>query len=668
MRRLKNILAGLFISATALAVADDNSPIIAAGDIVSLTNELAKSTSSRTIYLSPGEYDVSVLTNAPMYHEKYFGYALLRSRKARIRSLSGKRDDVIIKSCNSGIRILALEKNGSLHDVTVTGGYAGSKTTSSFNHRVGGAVLLVDSSAVVSNCVFYGNKSDADGGAVGAPYGYEHGKVYDSVFYGNNEATGLALAATRTTLFRCTITNNVGVGVDSTSKEIYVINRCKIYDSYIADNAAAYGGGARGGCAVNCRFVNNRQYTPYGYHWGNSGGGAARDVALTNCYFYGNSAYRFGGAIRGGTVYKCEVISNRTMYSASVEACGGGIYNATLVDNCTVASNYTAGVGGGVDSCGKVIDSDLVYNCAAIGGGVANSTAEKCTIAHNVATSRGDDEIGGSGGGIYGGSAINCTIADNSSSSYSCNLLKGCDISGSRINAKTIDGCVIHEVVNGPVRHAYGNVRYPDGYLSSNMYMIVVRDWMRNCLVTNCNWRSLSGSFINPAMFTPYGTMTARVENCTFADNGNHLLARFFRPDNGKNHPVAFVNCVFTGNRTYLGSSTKKDIETFSCSQLVLSNCVYGVLASMTPRVEGFEDSGCIELGANGNPRFVTWEDQPRYSPKRVSPLRGAGLLLDWMGETAVDLSGRPRVRDGKVDVGCYQYWFEPVGMSLKVR
>jgi hypothetical protein len=38
------------------------------------------------------------------------------------------------------------------------------------------------------------------------------------------------------------------------------------------------------------------------------------------------------------------------------------------------------------------------------------------------------------------------------------------------------------------------------------------------------------------------------------------------------------------------------------------------------------------------------------------------------MGETAVDLSGRPRVRDGKVDVGCYQYWFEPLGFSLRVR
>jgi hypothetical protein len=171
MRRLKNILAGLLISATALAVADDNSPIIAAGDIVSLTNELAKSTSSRTIYLSPGEYDVTALTNAQMYSESTYGKALLRSNKAIIKGLSGKPEDVIIKvDHRAEARILALDDGGQLHGVTMTGGNATRKYINYDNHCVAGAVLITSDSTMVSNCVFYGNSAMASGGVIAAPY------------------------------------------------------------------------------------------------------------------------------------------------------------------------------------------------------------------------------------------------------------------------------------------------------------------------------------------------------------------------------------------------------------------------------------------------------------------------------------------------------------------
>ena len=641
------------------------------GDIHALTNELQKSTSSRTVYLSAGEYDVTELTNAFMYSETYFGKALLRSRKARIKSLSGKPEDVIIKA-KASARILALEGEGELHGVTVTGGNASGTYISYSNHKVAGGVLLLADSSIVSNCVFCGNKASANGGAVGAPYGYFKGKVYNSVFHSNNESSGASLVAVNTRLYNCVVTNNVSIGLDTQTTEMYVIRNCHVFDSYIAHNAALYGGGVVGGMAVGCDFINNRQYNTFNkYHWSASGGGAARNAALTNCYFYGNVARRLGGAVRGGNLYQCQIVSNRTTYADSQESVGGGVYAASLVEDCMVASNYTYAIGGGLGECTRVVNCDIVFNRSRKGGGAANSALENCNVRGNVASML-DDEIGAGGGGVYGGSAVKCTIKDNTSSTYDCDLVKECDISGSRIHAKVVDSCIIHGVDNGPSYKAVGNVSYPGGMLCSNMFMLVIRDLMRNCLVTNCNWRSLGGSFVNPSMFTPYGTVATRVENCTFADNGYYLLGRFFRKNGpatlSGDCPIAFVNCAFVGNKAYLGAASAKDIETFDCSQLVFSNCLYGVVKSLTPREEGFVDSGCVELGATGNPGFVTWEDQPRYSPKRISPLRGAGLLLDWMGETAVDLSGRPRVRDGKVDVGCYQCWLDPLGFSLRVR
>lgn len=48
---------------------------------------------------------------------------------------------------------------------------------------------------------------------------------------------------------------------------------------------------------------------------------------------------------------------------------------------------------------------------------------------------------------------------------------------------------------------------------------------------------------------------------------------------------------------------------------------------------------------------------------------RGSGEVLDWMDENAKDLAGNARLRDGKVDMGCYQCWLDPtVGTMILFR
>ena len=652
------------------------------GNIHALTNALHKSKSTQnTIYLSQGEYDVTSLTNAYMHTYKWDGgYAILYVGKAKVIGATGDPKDVVIKVDPSAeARIMIISGSGQLHGVTLTGGNASSKCNPDLkNYRIGGAVGF-SGNGIVSNCVFYGNRSVRGGGAIGAQHGFTYGKVYDSVFYGNNNSAYGAIVACRTTLYNCVITNNVSPGLSNAGDEGYVTESCKIYDSYFADNVASLCGGAYGGCAVNCTFVNNRQHNPLAIPWNNAGGGAAFNAALTNCHFYGNVSLRLGGAIRGGNAYGCEIVSNRTTHAT--DAFGGGGYELTKVENCLVVSNYCAHMGGGLSHCAYVANSTISCNYAGNGGGVNGGAANivtNCVITKNCSQMK-DSEPGGGGGGVFGVKAINCTISDNSSAAHSAYLI-GCDISSSRINAQLIDSCVIHDVANGVYTHAIGNVRHPKGTCVSNLWMIVLTGTMRNTLVTNCNWRSLPDSaYVNSALFGPHsleGEYPARVENCTFADNGYYHTTRNFKrfdpntsdkDQTSYDHPIAIVNSVFVRNRTSLGSSTLRDIETFDDPQLSFSNCVFGVVGNVTAKAHGHADSGNLTLGRNGKPKFVTWEDAPSYTPKALSPLRGMGLVLDWMADGA-DLAGSPRLRDGVVDVGCYQCWLNQPGLHVLLK
>ena len=98
---------------------------------------------------------------------------------------------------------------------------------------------------------------------------------------------------------------------------------------------------------------------------------------------------------------------------------------------------------------------------------------------------------------------------------------------------------------------------------------------------------------------------------------------------------------------------------------MVLSNCVYGTTEN-NAIAEGYENSGCVILKDRAAYKFIAKGDHP-YSLRRSSPLRGMGLVLDWMAE-GVDYIGNPRLRDGKVDVGCYQCWLDPIGTVMSFR
>lgn len=153
---LRMCLFGLSLATVAAtqAIADDSVLIPSSydeasgrwiGDVDALTNALANLTKGQTVTLSKGIYDVSPVTNAPLWStETYMGAALLNvgAEGAKVAGETGNPKDVVIKAVNSEYRIFGLRgKNSSLHGVTVSGGNASAAHISYSNYGSGGGVV-----------------------------------------------------------------------------------------------------------------------------------------------------------------------------------------------------------------------------------------------------------------------------------------------------------------------------------------------------------------------------------------------------------------------------------------------------------------------------------------------------------------------------------------------
>ncbi len=667
----KRIVAScLALAAFAAAFADDIpvsstevEPGVWVGDVVALTNALKTCKAGDTIILAKGTYDLTPLQddliNSPMNYSTYYGPSMLYIEKADItlKGATGNPEDVMLTATDAVYRLLRIAgARSSVRDIHLTGGYASTVSNTYYNLRNGGAVMFSTSTAFASNCIFSANKSSRLGGAVGiAGNSGFGGVVYDSVFR-DNSGTGDGYVASLTELVRCVITNNqtTAAGTQDAGYSQQLTYGCRLRDCLIADNVPTRCG-IELGFAENCRFINNYAR---GANYSNPGGGAARDAALTNCYFYGNRSYRLGGAIRGGQVVNCTVVSNSVINAT--DSYGGGIYQASLVENCNIISNM-CGHGAGIQEGAFVTNCYIAYNWARDGGGGARSSVlVDCVVEHNVTDSYENGNYGGSGGGLYGGSATNCVFRDNScSATYNSSSIYNCDIFDTSMHAKVFDKCRIANCKNEPIARAIGAVGYPEGHTTSNLYMIGC-SVMRNCLITNCNWKSIPGHFVNSAMFHCGAAGTNRIENCTIAGNYHYIFARGFAK---ANNAGVFANCAIIGN-------TGSDISTMDDGAVVFSNCVYSTKKWETSRtfLPGFEDGENWQLDSVAQAKFCGDRgSEPYYALKLSSPLRGIGLVLDWM-EDDTDLVGNPRLRDGKADIGCFQCWLNPVGAVFSIR
>lgn len=390
--------------------------------------------------------------------------------------------------------------------------------------------------------------------------------------------------------------------------------------------------------------------------------------------------------LTGGTVRACNIISNRAFSAGvtSVVVRGGGIYikSTGLVTNCVIAGNLASGnwygYGGGVyvESTGVVWDCSISGNSVtqyfneSYGGGVfakSGAIVRACTISSNTAWSAYSSSValgggvclqsggtldlctvranrGGNGAGAYlygGGTVTNCTLAENEADygggfyASSGGLVVDTRLVANRVSYSGGGGAGGGTTVRGCTISGNRAVWGGGGIMAQGNAMVEA------CAVSN-NTAVLSPGgglyFLNPC--------TARnaliVSNSAAGQGGGVVLA------GGK-----VESCTVSGNRSGQAGGG------VSGSGAVLNSIVHGNTAPLDREWTGtlaFTNSCTAPASGPGctaaSPEFAgPLSNEFHLLPG--SPGIDTGTNQAWM---TTDLAGRPRVLNGRADMGCYEF------------
>jgi len=283
---------------------------------------------------------------------------------------------------------------------------------------------------------------------------------------------------------------------------------------------------------------------------------------------------------------------------------GGGIYCSTpfsVVSNCVISGNsigygndFGRSDGGGM-SGGFAVDCVFSGNTAGGGGGMCSGVASNCTFIWNLAEGSGplfNNPGSFGGGGMSDGTAYNCTFTSNSA-----------NWSGGAMER----GTAYNSTFN------YNGASYGGGGLSvSTAYGCVFRGNSSYC-----------GG----------GMGVGRAVNCTFINNSASYGGGIFFSDNWAEQGIAVYNCIFFGN-TASGENNdiSKPVAYNSCS----SELTHGVNGNIT-NAPLFVDAANGNFRLQSNSPCINWGNNSVVS-------------------NATDLAGNPRIVEGTVDMGAYEY------------
>ena len=537
------------------------------------------------------------------------------------------------------------------------------------------------------NCRIIGNRART-GGGIGSTETGSTNYVYGGVIADNYAATGGGSAYAAIFYGGTLVSNNVatdeggGIYLGKIPKEGEPSHEAIVSNAVICCNTGATGGGCANGTVVGCEIFGNTA---------NNGGGVSGS-RCENCTITNNLATgEHGGGCNGGTYTNCLIACNSLLSESTTSVSGGGLYGGVAI-GCMIVSNTvgtlstsskSAASGGGAASS-QIIDSLVMYNQAtggvqnALGGGLYYGSASNCFIAGNAVWGGAQERQGGGadhtaltncivcnnvaaiGTGLNYGSAYGCVISNNvSPNSAAATMVRrpawveNCDIVGISMMACWAKNSRFVNFTNGAYIAEGENIHYSGHFSgSSSPTLLSTGLSMTNCLIAG-NKCASGGLFASSA------TKGIDLVNCTIADN--ELSSTFYYTTNGI--PGVIENCIFVGNKT-TGGTTRNLWYSQSATNLWLSNCLIGSgRASYAPRSE----TGTVTNDIAG---FVKGEGRDRYALRYSSPARGKGLVQDWM-TGALDIRqdpACPRLRDGAVDIGCYQCWLDPVGFTFSVR
>ena len=326
---------------------------------------------------------------------------------------------------------------------------------------------------------------------------------------------------------------------------------------------------------------------------------------------------KIAGAGARATTLDCTGIAGRAFYLNNAGA---------EVSRLTVAHaqpSVKGTPGGAFHLVDGTVASCIVTNCSGVsltGGGIymeggllKDSVVAKCKV------NRGGDSGYNHGEGVYmtGGRVSGCTFfANNAESGYSNG--QGLEMVG--------DGIVENSVFTGhkatPLMFTAGTVR--------------------NCLVYG-NESTATSDATNNRKTGGVFMSGGRLYNCTIAGNRNANKTKGsagLRMAGG-----TAVNNVVWGNTSEDGSPG----VTISASSTFATNLVDAAITSAG-----------TEIGTSV-PAKSPFKDFARenFALRRgAAEARGTGAVMNWM-DGATDLAGRPRLRGGLVDLGCYGMVFD---------
>ena len=585
---------------------------IEAGDVTSLTNELAQSRNGNTVVirLAAGDYDLTGIEMDSGSHLYLDNRAIVGQGDSPWKTrLIGDGTKRIIKATNAWYDG---NKNCRVENLTVTNGW----TTGN-----GGGIAGYPN---IINTVVIGNHAEGNGGGIGE-YGYCHNLIimnntakgvgggaynpnyiYNSEIRGNTAQNGGGVGNNGSygTLTNCIIEGNIAAGYGGGVRRISTIKKCRI----VGNEAVYYGGGVEGSDFSGAKYElldsticsNTATYTGYGY------GAGVYSYAMTNCVVFANYG-RYGGGISQCRADNCRFFDNYAIGA-------GGAVHASTCTKCEIQTNIVGGTG----STGHNAYQSKLFDCDVSATGVSGCIAVRCTF-HDIGRAVSIDNpyivASTTNALICTGIPVctNCLFVNNrqewyytpdEAKSYGQSLFQGVDnasISGQIVNCTVVSNTV--------------------GQMFSY------------CRATSKPWN---------------------VENSVFFGNvcywGNGDLVNY---DHNITNGIFFTRCAY-GVSSGKFSSAGPSIWTKAGE----TNYKFGA--------DGFPAKPVFMYERKPGSAYP-------FSLWYTSPLCGRGKVEDWMS-SAYDIRGDAdggkylRLRDGKCDIGCYQCWEKIPGITISLK
>jgi len=478
-----------------------------------------------------------------------------------------------------------------------------------------------------------------------------------------NGATGLQIAGpinceimVNSCLFLCP-TNSCGTGLGISSGQDAIVTNCTATGNQSQNGGTGiYISGVTGNVTVqNCMINSNKLYGSF-----TSGGGlvvsANGFIAVVNSLFSDNSVN--GYAIAGGGAYcfnaSSITLSGNTFISNSAYSTGGG---ATCNGSSVTASSVT------------LAGNNFTGNSDGGGGGGAECSGTIVTLTGNSFT--GNSDTGHGGGGAYcSGTAL--TLSGNSfSGNSSTNYDPYWGIEGSGGGAFCFGSTTIL---------SNNTVTSNSALLGGGAYL----SFQNNTSVTNPMTISANTFQQNTAAYGgglfATGPVINLLDNLVVGNGVNNNTAAATGPGGGiwvdASGTLNMINNTLTGNTSPGSGGGVAYVMTAGVELLnIYNNIIFGnsapvsgadVWVSGTGQQTLFDNNdvdspssiyGVFSLAQNNiylSPNFFDPVNGD-YHTQSNSPCLAAGSITA-PSLPATDLDGNPRILNGSVDLGCYEF------------